>query len=145
MLTIGIDPDFVKSGIAVIQGKTILHLESLSFVDLFEYIAAAGPKESITIKVENPEAIKPLFGEKVKNKRSVRVKICQDVGACKATARLICEVLESQGYRVTKVRPLKGQHKRQAKKDGNYFNKITGWQGRTNEDKRDAAMIALWG
>lgn len=144
-LTIGIDPDFVKSGIAVTQNETIIHLESLGFVDLFEYIAAAGDKQSILIKLENPSAIKPLFGAKTKNKRSIREKICQDVGKCKATGSLIQQVLESQGYTVKLVKPLKGPVKRQAKTDAIYFNKLTGWQGRSNEDKRDAALVALYG
>lgn len=144
-LTIGIDPDFVKSGIAVTQNETIVHLESLGFVDLFEYIAAAGDKQSILIKLENPSAIKPLFGKKVQNSRAVREKICQDVGKCKATGSLIQQVLESQGYKVKLVTPLKGPVKRQAKSDAVYFNKLTGWQGRSNEDKRDAALVALYG
>ena len=144
-ITIGIDPDFVKSGVAVIHGKTIIHLESLSFVDMFEYIAAAGPKEEVLIKLENPSAIKPLFGEKVKNKRAVREKICQDVGKCKATGTLIQQVLESQGYKVKLVTPLKGPVKREAKKSDKYFNQITGWKGQRNEDKRDAALVALYG
>ncbi|MDN3390880.1 hypothetical protein [Pseudoalteromonas sp. APC 3691] len=144
-LTIGIDPDFVKSGVAVVQGKTIIHLESLSFVDMFEYIAAAGPKENILIKLENPSAIKPLFGKKVQNKRAVREKICQDVGKCKATGTLIQQVLESQGYQVKLITPLKGPVKREAKRSDKYFNQITGWKGRSNEDKRDAALVALYG
>ena len=144
-ITIGIDPDFVKSGVAVIHGKTIIHLESLSFVDMFEYIAAAGPKEEVLIKLENPSAIKPLFGAKVKNKRAVREKICQDVGKCKATGSLIQQVLEIQGYKVKLVTPLKGPVKRMAKSSDKYFNQITGWKGRSNEDKRDAALVALYG
>lgn len=144
-ITIGIDPDFVKSGVAVIHGKTIIHLESLSFVDMFEYIAAAGPKEEVLIKLENPSAIKPLFGAKVKNSRAVREKICQDVGKCKATGSLIQQVLESQGYKVKLVTPLKGSVKRMAKSSDKYFNQITGWKGRSNEDKRDAALVALYG
>ncbi|MCP3702472.1 MAG: hypothetical protein GY954_05990, partial [Alteromonas sp.] len=121
------------------------HLESLSFVDMFEYIAAAGPKEEVLIKLENPSAIKPLFGAKVKNKRAVREKICQDVGKCKATGSLIQQVLESQGYKVKLVTPLKGPVKRMAKSSDKYFNQITGWKGRSNEDKRDAALVALYG
>jgi len=144
-ITIGIDPDTDKSGIAIVVNKQIIDLATVKLFDLIEYLDAAGPKDTIVVKVEDPNMIKPLFGEKAKNKRAIREKICQDVGGCKAVARLICELLESHNYKVIKVRPLKGPIKRQAKNDGNYFNKITGWKGRTNEDKRDAAMIALWG
>lgn len=144
-LTIGIDPDFVKNGVAVVQGEKILSLESLSFVELIAYIKTTCAKENILIKLENPSAIKPLFGAKAKNKRAIREKICQDVGKCKATGSLIQQVLESQGYKVELVKPLKGPVKRQAKNDAVYFNKLTGWQGRSNEDKRDAALVALYG
>jgi len=145
-IIIGIDPDIVKSGLAVIQNGKITNLESLSFVDLINAVDhIPSGKDGFTIKIENPEAIKPLFGAKTKNKRAIREKICQDVGKCKATARLICEVLESKGYIVNKIKPLTGPTKKQAKSDAEYFNKITGWQGRSNEDKRDAALIALFG
>lgn len=143
-LTIGIDPDFVKNGVAVVQGEKILSLESLCFVELIEYIKTTCAKDAV-IKLENPSAIKPLFGAKAKNKRSIREKICQDVGKCKATGSLIQQVLESQGYKVKLVKPLKGPVKRQAKNDAVYFNKLTGWKGRSNEDKRDAALVALYG
>ena len=143
---IGIDPDIVKSGLAVVRDNEILHLESLSFVDLVNAVSQVPyGKDGLVIKIENPEAIKPLFGAKTKNKRAIREKICQDVGKCKATARLICEVLESKGYIVQKIKPLTGPTKKQAKASADYFNKITGWTGRSNEDKRDAALIALFG
>lgn len=143
---IGIDPDIVKSGLAVIRDNKIIHLESFNFVDLINAVSQVHyGKDGLVIKIENPEAIRPLFGVKTKNKRAIREKICQDVGKCKATARLICEVLESKGYIVNKIKPLTGPTKKKAKADAEYFNKITGWQGRSNEDKRDAALIALFG
>lgn len=143
---IGIDPDIVKSGLAVVRGDKIINLESLTFVELLNAIDNIPcDADGLVIKIENPEAIKPLFGAKTKNKRAIREKICQDVGKCKATARLICEVLESKGHIINKIKPLTGSVKKQAKADASYFNKVTGWQGRSNEDKRDAALIALFG
>ncbi len=145
MLTVGIDPDTIKSGVAVTLNKKIIALDSVGFFDLAEYLEAIGPKETMVIKVEDPNMIKPLFGAKAKNKRAVREKICQDVGGCKVVAHLICEQLEILGYQVVRIKPLRGPIKRQVKSDALYFNKITGWKGHTNEDKRDAALVALWG
>lgn len=144
-ITVGIDPDMIKSGVATVVGKKIIALSLVSFPNLIEYLEAIGPKDKLDIKLENPSAIKPLFGAKVKNKRAVREKICQDVGKCKATGVLIHEMLLFHGYSVRLIRPLTGSIKRQAKTDAIYFNKLTGWKGRTGEDKRDAALIALWG
>ena len=108
-------------------------------------------EDKIVIDLEEAKLLKEYspslvsFGAKVKNKRAVREKICQDVGKCKATGSLIQQVLESQGYKVKLVTPLKGPVKRMAKSSDKYFNQITGWKGRSNEDKRDAALVALYG
>lgn len=144
-IIVGIDPDLIKNGMAVVVDKKIVSLEAVSFHNLIEFLEAVGPKESIDIKLENPDSIKPLFGSKVKNKRAVREKICQDVGKVKAVGILINEYLLFHGYSVRLIRPLRGPIKRQAKADKIYFNKVTGWKGGSSEDKRDAALIALWG
>jgi len=65
------------------------------------------------------------------------------VGQVKGTARQLLNYLEYMGCKVEKVRPLRGPVKAKAKRDGDYFNKLTGWQGRTNEDKRDAALLVF--
>ena len=49
------------------------------------------------------------------------------------------------GADVQLVKPLQGPAKRQAKADAEYFNRITGWAGRSNSDTRDAALLALYG
>lgn len=143
-ITVGIDPDLIKSGVGVAVGNKLIALDSVSFPALIEYLEMVGPKENIKINLENPDAIKPLFGEKAKNSRAVREKICQDVGKCKAAGILIGELLTYHGYDVKLIAPLTGPLKMQAKKDYMYFNKITGWKGRTNSDQRDAGLIALW-
>jgi len=65
------------------------------------------------------------------------------VGQVKGTARQLLNYLEYMGCKVEKVRPLRGPVKAKAKRDGDYFNKLTGCQGRTNEDKRDAALLVF--
>lgn len=42
---------------------------------------------------------------------------------------------ESLNLEVVLVRPVK------TKKDAREFNRITGWQGRTNQEQRDAGML----
>ncbi len=72
------------------------------------------------------------------------MSIAEDLGKVKATARLIKEVLEDKGIKVTLVKPLRGPIKK-AEDSSVYFNKITGWTGRSNADTRDAALIAMFG
>lgn len=148
MITIGIDPDMIASGFAVVNGKQITNLHSVKLPNLIAAVQAIGAPGEVVIKLENPEANKVVFSRAItgaKNQRAVKDVIAMKVGKVMATAHHIKELLESCGYAVKMVTPLKGQLKRQAKDDAEYFNKITGWTGRSNQDQRDAALIALWG
>lgn len=141
---IGIDPDIVKSGIAVVLNDVILRMDSVPFAEIANYVKAQGNPDEVVILLENPEAIRPLFGKKLNLTRRARDKACMDVGMCKGAARLIGEVLTHAGYTVVKVSPLKGIVKK-AKDDKAFFNRLTKWESNSNQDKRDAALIALYG
>lgn len=148
MITIGIDPDLTASGVSVVEGEQIIQLKSVRIAELVQFVAGF---DGAIIKMEDPNLIKPTFPRQLDKKLtagqrvSIMRKISQDVGKVKASAKLINELLTAAGLKVIMVRPLKGSLKRQAKGDANYFNKVTGWTGRSNEDQRDAALIALWG
>lgn len=145
MIIIGIDPDMVASGLAVVEAKGILKLQSVKLPDLVPTIQAIGRPGEVTIKLENPEANKGLFASRSNKNKAVSVAIAMSVGKVQATAHHIQELLIAAGYTVKMVTPLKGPLKRQAKDSAEYFNKVTGWTGRSNQDQRDAALIALWG
>ncbi len=148
IVTIGIDPDLTASGVSVVDGKRILQLKSLRINDLVPFVA--GLNEAV-IKMEDPNRLRPTFPRKLNPKltagqrTAIMRKISQDVGKVKAAATLIHELLTGAGFKVIMVTPLKGPLKRQAKDDAAYFNKVTGWTGRSNQDQRDAALIALYG
>lgn len=145
MITIGIDPDLIASGIAVVDGKELKHLLSIKLPDLINTIKAIGSPTEVCIKLENPEANKGLFASRQNKNKAVSIAIAMSVGKVQATTHHIKELLESAGYAVKLITPLRGEVKRQAKADANYFNKLTGWIGRSNQDQRDAALIALFG
>lgn len=145
MITIGIDPDMIASGFAVVVGKEVTKLRSVKLPDLVDHVQQFGTPEQLIIKLENPEANKGLFACRANKNKAVSVAIAMSVGKVQATTHHIRELLESHGYTVKMVTPLKGPLKRQAKDSAEYFNKVTGWTGRSNQDQRDAALIALWG
>lgn len=142
-MIIGIDPDLEKSGVAVVANGRIESLHKLELDDLCEFVAERYT-DGVLVVLEDVEINKPVFnrGNQV---RRVREKIAQNVGNVKATARHIDRMLTKRGVKIIKVAPLKGAVKRQAKKNSAYFNKLTGWTGRSNEDTRDAALLALFG
>lgn len=151
MLIIGIDPDLSASGVAVITpAKAIVEMKRVRFSELVEYmrLQAAKVEGRILIKMEDPNTLKPTFPRAIPramNKQAVNNRISQNVGQVKAVATLILEVLIAAGFNVVPCRPLVGGHKARCKKDATYFNKLTGWTARSNEDCRDAALIALYG
>jgi len=142
-LVVGIDPDLVKSGVAITRAGGLVHLDALRFPELLEFVRELLPEQPLII-VEEVEADKTTYHRPGTNARQ-HGRIAQNVGQVKGVKRVLVECLQSMGVDVVLVKPLNGPVKKRAKGDAEYFNKVTGWTGRTNEDKRDAAMLALWG
>ncbi len=140
-LVIGIDPDLIKSGVALAKDGELLELQAMAFPQLLES-ARRWIADKALFVVEDVEHHATTYRRSGTN-ASQHARIAQNVGQVKATARILVECLRHLGAEVQQVKPLAG--KRQAKKDANYFAQLTGWQGRTNEDKRDAGMLALYG
>lgn len=152
MIVIGIDPDMISSGVAVVYGqdkrKKIYSLNSVKLPALVDFVKAVGIPEQVIVKLENPAANRAVFTRDIagaKNQRAVKDAIAVKVGKVMATTHHIKELLEHAGYTVKMVKPLTGPVKKQAKQSAEYFNKLTGWEGASNQDKRDAALIALYG
>ncbi|MCV6612427.1 MAG: hypothetical protein OIF55_16825 [Amphritea sp.] len=139
-MIIGIDPDLVKSGVAVTEGGEILTLDALRFFDLCQFIDEH--KHQAVFHLEDVECNKSVY-QRNTSQAGMR-KIAQNVGQVKAIGRLLVEYLKGAGAEYKLVRPLVGPIKK-AKKDAEFFNRQTGWAGKSNEDKRDAALLALYG
>jgi len=136
-MTIAIDPDLHKSGVAIFFGKELKELEAWEFPELME---AIDNFPNATFVVEAVDTDKTTYIRPGINQAAMR-KIAQNVGMVKGTYHQLIKCIEAKGRKLIKVRPLKGAVKQKAKKDAKYFNKLFNWEGRTNEDKRDAAMI----
>ncbi|WP_028471307.1 hypothetical protein [Neptunomonas japonica] len=138
---IGIDPDLEKSGVATVLDNKIVALDAMSFFELITFI-----NEHIRVArfvVEDVEHDKATYYRPGTTQAGMR-KIAQNVGQVKAIGRLLANYLRDSDADYILVKPLKG-HLKRAKKDSEFFNQLTGWVGRTNEDKRDAGLLALYG
>ncbi len=138
-MVIGIDPDLEKSGVATVINGKLTTLDAMPFFELTEFILEH--KHSAHFIVEDVECDKATYHRPGTSQAGMR-KIAQNVGQVKAIGRLLGVYLNGCGAQFTLVRPLKGSIKK-AKKDAKLFNRITGWKGTSNEDKRDAALLAL--
>ena len=146
-IVIGIDPDLEKNGVAMLVEGELMSLQNLPFMKLMEYCQheewlSANSGSSLVFVVEDVEYNKPVFNRRLSPKQNL--KVAQNVGMVKGVARMIVQFLEASDMRYIKVPPLKG-HLKKAKNDRQYFNQLTGWQKSSNQDNRDAALLAKYG
>lgn len=142
MMIIGIDPDLEASGVAMVRNGELVDMETMDFFSLIEHINEF--KHKAVFAVEDVQLNKALYAKHNGKNQRVRERIGQNVGQVKAIARLIEQYLIRIDAHHVMVAPLKGRFKK-AKEDREYFNRLTGWQRSSNADKRDAALIALFG
>lgn len=142
-MIIGIDPDLKKSGVALVESGEIKELRSLNAVDLVLYCREQWVKHKAMVTMEDPNFNKPVF-KRVGVSPLAMLKIAQNVGQVKAAATLLAEFIMSHGVPVEMVPPLMGYAKA-AKNNADLFKQMTHWNGSSNQDQRDAALIALYG
>jgi hypothetical protein len=145
---IAIDPDVDKSGVAELRtGDRLLGATSLTFpqlLDFFQFVK----REMITAKgltvtvVVEAGWLNAISNYHTKADRKGQ-RIAKNVGANHQVGKMIVEMCRHYGIDVVEVRPLKKMWKG---KDGKITHKelaaFTGITGRTNQESRDAALIA---
>jgi Holliday junction resolvasome RuvABC endonuclease subunit len=139
-LIVGIDPDLRKSGVCTLNALgQICALDSLTIVELMKLVS---DMPDALYAIEDVNKVKAIYQRNIRAKNAVGLKIAQSVGMVKATATLIAELIEYETGRKVILAPT-GLGK-QFKNDAKLFKEVTGYQGSTNEDKRDAYAIAHW-
>ena len=138
---IGIDPDSEKNGYSEWFDKK-LTLSNLKFFDLFDRIK--GLKEGCVLaNVELTVIIEAGWLNTKSNWHSyghgegVAARIGTKVGANHQTGKLIAEACEYLGIDYQLKKP------ESSKVNCEYFKKVTGYQCRTNQEQRDAAMLVF--
>lgn len=145
MMIIGIDPDLEASGVAIVEDRLLVEMFTVTFMGLHKYVSELSKSDlDVVFVVEDVEKNRALYAKHTGQTALVRERIAQNVGQVKAVCRLIQQLLDSFKMSYKMASPIRG-HLKKAKTDREYFNKITGWTGSSNADKRDAALIALYG
>lgn len=133
-LIIGIDPDLIKSGVAILKDGS-LRLDNMRFYDLTQYFEVNKDQiEKVIIEagwLNKKSNVHGYYGQS----KSAGERIAKNVGENHATGKLLVEMAKSLNLSVIEVRPTC------AKKNSEEFNRITGWVGRSNQEQRDAAML----
>ena len=131
-LIIGIDPDLDKSGVAIWASDKTLKLECLNLPELVGFFTA-NKNEIEKVVIEAGWLIKKSNwhgGAKL----GIAEKKAKNVGENHATGKHIECFARAIGLNVQLLKP-------QGKKTHDEFVRITGYEGRTNPEKRDAGML----
>jgi hypothetical protein len=149
-VTICIDPDIDKSGVAIYHNKKLVSLESLGFYDLMQKLEMIKRLKSgsCSVLLEAGWLNKSNFHLEYRDKKGKIVKlnlkaaaeVGRDVGRNHEVGILIAEMCEGLGIPCRLIKPITPNV---WKKDAEMFKKITGHKGVTNPEKRDAAMLGF--
>jgi Holliday junction resolvasome RuvABC endonuclease subunit len=139
-MIIAIDPDLKKSGVCILNDDgEINFLLSMSICELLRIITVY---EDAIFALEDVNKVKTIYARNRRDNASVGLKIAQSVGMVKGAATLIEDLITGITGNSPILAPV-GLGK-QFKNDAKLFKELTGYQGSTNEDKRDAYAIARW-
>lgn len=146
---IAIDPDVDKSGVAFLERSTKkMELSTLPFPDLLDYLQFAKKVsvesgQTVVVLVEAGWLIKSNWHLKQGESKRVSSAKGNAAGRNHETGRKIVEMAKHYDLDVEEVYPLKKSWKG---KDGKITHEelayFTGVMGRTNQESRDAALIA---
>jgi len=138
---IGIDGG-KKTGFAVWDRSMheFMKLESCDFWTAYKYVVDHFTPKNAELFIEDPSQNKPVFMKKGVRNNKAFSKVAQNVGGVKRETNLLIEGIELEGFDVKRIVPRKGI---MTKIKAEPFRNITGYEGRTNEHSRDAAMMVF--
>lgn len=148
-IIIGIDPDVNKSGVGVVsRERKDVEVLSLSFPQLLEYLQAGRQRSmadnsSVVVVVEASWKISTNWHTGRGDSIRTAARKGKDAGRCHEVGRKIVECAQYYGLEVVERLPLKKIWKG---KDGKITDEeikaFMPIQGRTNQEERDAALLA---
>ena len=131
---IGIDPG-VHTGFSVknLETGTIERVETMDILDAMDAVKTyLNTSEDIWLVFEDAR-LRTWFAEKGR-------EALQGAGSIKRDCSIWETFCKKYNVRYLAVKPTKGK----TKYTSDFFNRLTGWKGRTSEHARDAAML-VWG
>jgi hypothetical protein len=145
----GIDPDISRSGFALLDVRTReLRVCTLPFPELMDRLrevrdAAAESGRSLRVVVEASYLVRGNWHVSPRDSKAAAAAKGRSVGMNHQTGALICEMCRHMGIRVSEAAPLpKIWRGRDRKITHEELCHIAGEVGRTNQDGRDAALLA---
>jgi len=148
-MIIGIDPDSVKSGVACVDVKTrraeCLALDFADVMEYFEYVKDNQTTQGFRYLVVVEAGWLNDNNWHLRRGDNLQLAAAKGkaLGRCEQTGRLILEMAERIGLECVARKPLRKCWKGKDRKiTHDEIKEITGIQGRTNQEGRDALLLA---
>ena len=145
-LIIGCDPDVDGKGFAIYENGKLTELKQFSLIRLYHFIddwLIVDDELQIELHIEDLCANKSsAFGHSHKQSRRVQNKISESVGRCKQVQIEVERIAEHFDIKIVR-HPVSSKWKNATGKKE--FERLTGWDGRSNEDTRSAAYFGYLG
>ena len=144
---IAIDPDVDKSGVAFLEvASRKIETACLSFPQLMDYLQNVSPaRENIVVVIEAGWRNRSHWHTTRKDNNRISAAKGNAVGRNHEVGRKIVEMCRHYGFEVIEQPPLRKCWKG---KDGKITHvelaAFTGIEGKTNQDQRDAALLAWY-
>lgn len=137
---IGIDPDSDRHGVAVYVDGVLTELLMLNMYDLI-LMVQDWPKADTLFVIEETSANKFVYTRNQHISKHAQSKIAMAIGRNQQAQIELTRFLQRLGFKVSLIPPTAGNWAdRKAQ-----FEKVTGWNGRSNPDKRSAAFFGFMG
>jgi hypothetical protein len=142
-VTIGIDPDSDRHGVAIYVDGKLIALESWTLMDIYLYTERQLCRDDVEFHIENVCANNATFHKGgVKNKRA-GLTVTRSIGKCQQAQIELERALSLLDVKV--VRHTISKNWKSADSGKKALKKYTGWDGRSNEDTRSSAYFGWLG
>lgn len=136
-IVIGIDPDTEKHGVAVFTNGRLADLRKFSLIEIIKEIIERKEDEEMIFSIEDVCANNFIYRRNKTSNQNININIARSVGACQQSQTELMRMLEHFNIKYVLHKPQRGNWA----KDKAQFEKVTGWDKKSNEDTRSAAYF----
>lgn len=137
-LVIGIDPDAVKHGLAVYADRKLVSLHNFDLLDLIEFIEPHCGLGKPVIALENVMANKFVYRRNRKPTKAQESRVAMSIGRVQQAQVELERLLDKKlGLKPILFTPQSGNWAT----NETMFQRMTGWDKRSNQDQRAAAFF----
>lgn len=133
-LVVGIDPDSDRHGVAFYEDGKLCSIKLMRRLEIIEEIRFS---TDVVVSIEDVCANNFIYTCNNKDSKAAQSKVGVSVGRCQQAQTELVRDLEHYGIPYVLHKPQKGNWA----KNKSQFEKVTGWQGRSNKDTRSAAFF----